>query len=113
MKTKKDYTYLIMSLTFVIVASLGLLFYPKLTAADTIKTSQTITTASYSSIDKVYYIYTSKDSQGRLWVVSFKPNIGETLDQFKKRVTGHTIDIYYIVDKSADGDAEIVKTVIH
>ena len=81
-------------------------------AENTFKTSQTVSKVSYSEHDKVFYAYTQKDAQGRFWVMDIDP-AGKTLSQLKTSLIGHTIDIYYTIDEEADGQEEIVKTVLH
>lgn len=78
-------------------------------ASNTLKTSQIVSKVSYSQHDKVFYLYTQKDALKRFWVIAIKPAKGETIAQLKKRVIGHTIDIYYVM---VENEAEIIETVI-
>lgn len=67
-----------------------------------------IENASYSDIQGVFYVYTTKDETGGSWVIDFKPLKGETLSEFKNRVIGSYLIVKYIGNLEADEEIEIL-----
>lgn len=74
--------------------------------------SEKIVKVSYSEIENVFYAYTEKDRNGGAWVFA-EDDVSQTLDEFRQKVVGHKVDIYYIGDNQNDTEIEIIKTVIH